>query len=106
MRVHTIIVEVLVPGHSIPPHLGGRAARLLRSEFAEESTTRNWIDSCGWKAVGQGAIVLQIACPNVVTIQRVIEAVNRAVKYELPELSGMDWTTCHMSDVYAMNQDR
>ncbi len=105
MNVHTLIVHITKPGHSIPQFIGGRAAVLLREQLPESNSRRGWIDSGPWRLITPQIMVLEIYAPNSVRANDVLTAVNRAIKEYLPELSALDWVTSYFSTTACINQD-
>jgi hypothetical protein len=107
MRAHILTVTFEGVSERIPPHLCGRAAVLLRETYPESSTTRGWIDAGARTVLGRGdVVVLEIICPNAVSSDSVIAAVNKAVRSEMPELTNDQWETLLFSSVPCANQDR
>ena len=105
MIAHIFTIHVAKRGDELPLFIGGRAARILREEFAG-STTANWIDNGAHRMMVPGVLVVEINCPNNVPLNSVISAINIAVKEYMPGLSSFDWTTSHFTSIYCMNQDR
>ena len=104
------IITVVIGGHQwfkvdTRRKFSGEVTAKLRSQFESGSTTANWIDTMCHGIAGDTALV-QVNCPNNVGADRILTAVNQAVKALLPHLTNDQWEAIMVTSIYCMNQDR
>lgn len=86
-------------------HLGSAAQQRLRQSFDTGSTTALWID-CYGRTLTDDVAILEMVCPNTVSKDRILTAINQAVRDVFPDLLNNQWEAIIFFSIHCENQDR